>query len=79
MHNLCTEVNEDQSVTYKSGEALGSNVHVRRSERTRKSPQRYNTGLGAAIEWNSDAVMRLVYLIRDGGYYRNLYTYKILS
>ena len=40
MDNVCPDVNENQYVTSPSGEALGRNVNVRRSERIRNSPQR---------------------------------------
>ena len=56
MDNVCPEGTEDQYVTSPSGEALGRNVHVRRSKRIRNSPQRYNPGFGAAREWKNDAV-----------------------
>ena len=42
MENMCPDRNENQYVTSPSGEALGNNVNVRRSERIRNSPQRYN-------------------------------------
>ena len=42
------EGTEDQSVTSPSGEDFGGDFHVRRSERIRKSPQRYHPGFGAA-------------------------------
>ena len=44
------EDTKDQYVTYQSGEVLVRNVHVRRSERIRNSPQWNNTGFGAARE-----------------------------
>ena len=56
MENVCPEGTEDQYVTSPSGEALGSNFHVRRSKRIRNSPQQYNPGFGDAIEWNNDDV-----------------------
>ena len=56
---------EDQYVTSPNGEFLGRNVHVRRSERIRNSPQRYNPGFGAAREWNNNAVASIVYMIQD--------------
>ena len=62
---MCPEGTEDQYVTSPSGEALGRNVHVRRSERIRNSPQWYNPGYGAAREWNYDAVATIVYMIQD--------------
>ena len=46
MDNVCPDGNENQYVTSPSGEALGRTVNVRRSERIRNSPQRYNPGLG---------------------------------
>ena len=49
MENVCPERTEDQYVTSPSGEALGRNDHVRRSECISNSPQRYNPGFGAAI------------------------------
>ena len=53
MDNVCPDGNLNQYVTYPSGEALGRNINVRRSERIRNSPQRYNPGFGAAsIEEN---------------------------
>ena len=36
----------DQFVTFPSGEALGSNFHMKRSKRIRKSQQRYNPVFG---------------------------------
>ena len=53
MDNVYPEGTEDQYVTSPSGEALGRNFHVRRSERIENSPQRYNPGFGAAREWNN--------------------------
>ena len=43
------EGTEDQYVKSPNGEALGSNVHVRRSKRIRNSQQRYKPEFGAAI------------------------------
>ena len=68
MENVCPEGTEDQYVPSKNGEALGGNVHVRRSECIRNSPQRYNPGFGAAREWKNDAVASIVYMIQ----YRDL-------
>ena len=73
------EDTEDQSVTSPSGEALGSNVHVRHSERIRKSPQRYEPGLGAAREWKYDVFSSIVHIIRDGYLNSNIDTNDILS
>ena len=64
MDNACSEGTEDQYVTSPSGEALGRNFNVRRSERIRSSPQRYNPGFGAAREWKNDAVSSIVYMIQ---------------
>ena len=60
MENVCPKGNENQFFTSPSGEALGRNVHVRRSERIRNSPQRYNPGFGAAREWKNDDVASIV-------------------
>ena len=76
---MCPEKTEDESVTYPSGEALGRNVHLRRFERIRNSPQRYNPGFGAAREWNNDAVASIVYMIQDRGLNSNVDTDDILS
>ena len=43
---------EEQYVTSPSGESLGSNIHMRRSKRIRKSPQRYDPVFGVARELN---------------------------
>ena len=64
MENVRPERTEEQSVTSPSGEALGRNFHVRRSERIIKSPQRYNLVFGAAIEWKNDDVVSIVYMIQ---------------
>ena len=56
-----------------------SNFNVRRSERIRNSPQRYNPGFRAAREWNSDDVASIVYMIQYGYINSNLDTYDILS
>ena len=65
MDNVCPEGTEDQYVTSPSGQALGRNFHLRRSERIRNSPQRYNPGFGAARECKNDAVASIVYMIQD--------------
>ena len=77
--NVCPYGNENQYVTYPSGEALGRNVNVRRSERIRNSPQRYNPGFGAAREWKNDAVASIVYMIQDRDFDSNVDTDDILS
>ena len=79
MDNVCPERTEDQYVTSPSGEALGRNVHVRRSERIRNSPQWYNPGFGAAREWKNDAVISIVYIIQDRDLNSNVYTDDIIS
>ena len=79
MDNLFPDENENQYVTYPSGESLGSNIHVRRSESIRNSPQRYNPGFGAAREWNNDAVASIVYMIQDRDLNSNVDTGDILS
>ena len=65
MENVRPEGTEEQSVTSPSGEALGRNANLRRSERIRKSPHRYNPGFGAAREWKNDDVSSIVYMIQD--------------
>ena len=40
--NVRPEGTENQHFTYPSGEALGVNVHVRRSKRIKKSPHWYD-------------------------------------
>ena len=52
---------------------------MRRPERIRKYPQRYNPGFGAAIEWNNEAVASIVYMIQDRNLNRNLDMDDILS
>ena len=66
MNNVIPEGTEDQSVAYPSGETLGRNVYVRRSERIRKSLQRYNPVFGAAGDWNNAAVASIFYMLQDG-------------
>ena len=79
MENVRPEGTEDQSVTSQSGEDLVRNVHVRLSERIRNSPQRYNSGFGAAREWKNDAVASIFYIIQDGDFNSNVYTDDIIS
>ena len=78
MENVCPKGNENQYVTSPSGEALGRNVNVRRSKRIRNSPQRYNPGFGAAIEWKNDAVASIVYMIQDRYFDSNVDKFDIL-
>ena len=49
---------------------------VRRSERIRNFPQRFNPGFGAAREWKNDAVASIVYMIQDRDYDSNVDTDK---
>ena len=65
MDNVRPEDTEDQYVTSPKGENLGRNIHVRRSEPIRNSPQRYNPGSGASIECNNDNVSSIVCMIQD--------------
>ena len=76
---VCPDGNENQYVTSPSGEALGRNVNVRRSERIINSSQRYNPGFGAAREWKNDAVASIVYMIQDRDFDSNVDTDEILS
>ena len=66
IENVRPEGTEYKSVTSPSGEALGSNVLVRRSKLIRKYPQRYDPWFGANIECNSDTVASIVYMIQYG-------------
>ena len=79
MDNVRTEGTEDKSGTSPNGEALGRNVHVRRSEHIRNSPQRYKPGLGSDKEWKNDAVASIVFMIQDRDINRNVDTDDILS
>ena len=79
MDNVRPEGNEDQSVTSPYGEALGKNVHMRRSKRIINSPHRYKPGFGDAREWNNDAVASIVYMIQDRDLNSNVDTDDILS
>ena len=79
MENVCPEVTEDQYVTSTIGEALGRNIHVRRSEHIRNSPQRYNPGFGSDREWKNDDVESIVYMIQDRYLNRNVDTDDTLS
>ena len=79
MENVRPGGTEDQSVTYPSGEALRWNFHVTRSERIRKSPQQYDQGFGAAIEWKIYFVASTIYMIQDGYLNSNVDMGNILS
>ena len=79
MENVRPEGTEDQYITSPDGEDLGRNVHVRRSERIRNSPQQYNPGFGAAKEWKHDAVTSIVYMIQYRDLNSNVNTDDILS
>ena len=65
MDNVYPNGTEYQYVTSPSGEALGRNVHVRRSEHIINSPQGYNPGFGSAREWKNDAFASIVYMMQD--------------
>ena len=79
MDNMRPEGSEVQSITSPYGEYLGSNVHVRRSERIRNYPQWYNPGFGDVREWNNDAVASIFYIIQDRYLNINADTDEILS
>ena len=79
MDNVRPEGTEYKYITSINGEALGSNFHVRRSERIRNSPQRYNPGFGAAIEWKNGDVVSIVYMIQYWDLNSNVDTDDILS
>ena len=61
---MCPEGTEDQYITSPSGEALGRNFYVRRSERIINSPQRYNPVFGSARDWKNDDFASIVYMIQ---------------
>ena len=79
MENVCQDGNKNQYVTSPNGESLGSNFHVRLSERIRKFPHRYNPGFGAAREWKNDSIASIVYMIQDRDFDSNVDTDEILS
>ena len=79
MDNVRPEGTEEKSITFIYGEALGRNIHVRRSESIRNSPQRYNLGFGAAREWKNGVVESIVYMIQDRDIDSNADTGDILS
>ena len=58
---------------------MGRNVNLRRSERIRKSSQRYNPDFGAARKWKNGAVASIVYMIQDRDFDSNVDTDDILS
>ena len=78
MYNVRPEGNEDQFVTSPSGEALGKNIHTRRSKRIIKSPQWYNPVCGDTRYWKNGAVESIVYMIQDGYFNINVDTDEIL-
>ena len=78
MDNVLPEGTEDPSVTFPSGEVLGSNIHMSSSGRIIKSPQQHDPGYGAAREWNNDAVSSIVYMIQYGDLNSNVDTDYIL-
>ena len=73
MNNVLPEENEYQYVTYTIGESLVRNVHVRSSERIRKSPHWYYPGFGASRERDNDAVTSIVYMTQDGDLNSSIY------
>ena len=79
MDNVCPDRNKNQYVTSPSGEALGRNVNVRRSERIRNFPQWFNPRFGASREWKNDAVASIVYMIQYRDFDSNVDTDDILS
>ena len=79
MDNVCPDRNKNQYVISPSGETLGKNVNVRRSERIRNYPQRYNPVFGAAREWKNNAVGSIVYMIKYMDFDINVGTDDILS
>ena len=78
MDNVCPDGNENQYVTSPSGEALVRNIHVRRSNCIGNSPQQFNPGFGAAIEWENDAVSSIDYMIQDRNFDDNVDTDDII-
>ena len=52
---------------------------MRRSERIRNYPQRYNPGFGDAREWKNNAVETIVYIIQDRDLDSNVDTDDIIS
>ena len=72
MDNVRTEGTAYQYVTSTSGKALGRNLHVWRSKRIIKYPQRYNPGFGYFRECNNDAVASIVYMIKNWDLNRNV-------
>ena len=79
MDNVCPKGTENQYFTSPSGEALGINVNVRRSERIINSPHRYNPGFGAARQWNNDDIASIAYMIQNRDFYSNVDTDYIIS
>ena len=79
MDNVLPQGTEDQSITSAYRESLGRNVNVRRYERIRNFPQRYNPGFGAARKWKNDTVASIVYMIQYRDLNSNVDTGDILS
>ena len=52
---------------------------MRRSERIRHFPHRYNPGFGAAREWKNDDVASIFYMIQDRDLNSDVDTDDILS
>ena len=78
MDNVHPEGTEDQYIISPSGEDLGRNFHVRRSERIIKYPQRYEPGFKSSKECKNDAVASIVYMIKYGYINSNVDTDDIL-
>ena len=79
MDNMFPDENENQYVKSPRGENLGRNVNVRRSERIRNYPQRYNPVFEAVIEWKNNDVASILYMIQDRDFDSNVDTDDILS
>ena len=52
---------------------MGRDIHVSRSEHIIKYPQRFDPDFVSKIQWNSDNVVILVYILQDGYCDINLY------
>ena len=76
--NLSPEGTKDQSA--RSPIAIFKrDVHVSHSECNSKTTQRFDPLFGSEIEWKSDTVASLKYIIHYGDYDGNVDTYKIRS
>ena len=52
---------------------------MRRNERIKNSPQQYNPGFGAAIDWKNSSIVSIVYMIQDRDINSNVDTDEIIS